>query len=209
MLNMCKSKNPVEHPSRISLFTNAIASLPWASQSYKASLDVIFLELSKLAYAEIEYYYGKRVSSRRISGICRFLAWLLGSIGILVPLLKPVFGEHLPSDFLSWGYVAFGFSGVILLFDSLFSGTQAHQRYTTSQLELEKTFTVFSLEWQARTVKLSAEPTAASAIDLLERSVVFVNEIHRVLGVETSSWQEAVNKSLEELKGKITTGNGG
>lgn len=206
---MCKSKNPVEHPSRISLFTNATASLSWTPQSYKASLEVLYLELSKLAYAEIEYYYGKRVSSKRISGICRFLAWLLGSIGILVPLLKPVLGEHLPSDFLSWGYVAFGFSGVILLFDSLFSGTQAHQRYTTSQLELEKIYTVFSLEWQACAVKLSAEPTAASAMDLLERAVAFANELHRVLGAETSSWQEAVNKSLEDLKTKITTGNGG
>lgn len=98
---------------------------------------------------------------------------------------------------------------MILLFDSLFSGTQAHQRYTTSQLELEKIYTVFSLEWQARAVKLSAEPTDASALDLLERSVAFANELHRVLGAETSSWQEAVNKSLEDLKTKITTGNKG
>lgn len=206
---MCKSKNPIEHPSRISLFTNAIASLAWTNQSYKASVDVLFLELSKLTYAEIQYYYGKRVSSRRVSEICRFLAWLTGSIGILVPLLKPVLGEHSPPEFLSWGYVAFGFSGVILLFDSHFSGTQAHQRYTTSQLELEKIYTVFSLEWQARVVKLSTEPTPASVLALVERAVAFTNELHRVLGAETSSWQEAVNKSIEDLRTTITTGNGG
>jgi hypothetical protein len=206
---MFRSRHRVEDPARIASFIRALAPLDWSAKGYKASLDVLFLELGKLADAEIRYYYGRRVVSRRVSTVCRFLAWLFGSVGILVPLLKPVLGERVPAEFLSWGYVAFGMAGAVLIFDAVFSGTRAHQRCTATQLELEKIHTIFSIEWQARTVKFVAEPTPAAVLDLVERAVAFASELHRVLGTETSAWQEAVNEAMGDIKGKIASGGGG
>jgi hypothetical protein len=107
---------------------------------------------------------------------------------------------------LSWGYLAFGVGGAVLIFDTVFAGTQAHQRYTATQLELEKIYTVFALEWQAQVLKLTASRSPESALELVNRAVAFTTELHRVMGAETSAWQVTVNKALAELKGKIDSG---
>jgi hypothetical protein len=205
---MFRPRHRVEDPARIASFIHALAPLDWSSKGCKSSLDVLFLELGKLTDAEIRYYYGRRVISRRLSAACRFLAWLFGSVGILVPLLMPVLGERAPAEFLSWGYVAFGMAGAVLIFDAVFSGTRAHQRCTATQLELEKIYTIFSIEWQARAIKFAAEPTPAAVLDLVERAAAFAGELHRVLGAETSAWQETVNKAMADLKGKIASSGG-
>ena len=129
-------------------------------------------------------------------------------MGILVPLIQPLLGEHAPAQFLSWGYLAFGAAGVVMIFDTVFAGTQAHQRYTSTQLELEKIYTIFSLEWQARLLKLTTDMSSESALELVSRAIAFATELHRAMGAETSAWQENVNKGLAELKGKIGNGAG-
>jgi hypothetical protein len=199
-------KHPVEDPARIAAFTQAVASLDWASTSFKASFQVLFSCLSELVQAEIRYYYDRRCSSRRLSKVCRFLAWACGTAGLLIPLVQPVLGEEAPEHLLSWGYVAFGAAGAVLIFDAVFAGTQAHQRYTATQIELEKIYTVFALEWQARLLKLAKDNSTDSALELVAGAVAFATEMHRAMGAETSSWQETVNKGLSELKGKINAG---
>lgn len=217
---MSTKKPPIEDPIRIAAFTDALASLDWAPDAYKASLEVLFRRLSDLTHAEIRYYYSRRCSSRRVSKVCRFLAWVLGTVGILVPLVHPALGAQAPKEILSWGYIAFGAAGAVMICDTVFAGTQAHQRYTATQLELEKIYTVFALDWQARLLKLTSDAqaesalstkdaTANSALELVDGAVAFANELHRAMGAETSAWQETVNKGLAELKGKIGSASGG
>jgi hypothetical protein len=202
------NKHPIEDPARLAAFTEAIASLDWVSTSFKTSFQILFRSLSDLVQAEIRYYYGRRCSSRRLSKICRFVAWSCGTAGMLIPLLQPVLGERAPEHLLSWGYVAFGAAGAALIFDTVFAGTQAHQRYTATQIELEKVYTVFALEWQARLLTLAKDNSTDSALELVAGAVAFSTEMHRAMGAETSSWQATVNKGLSELKGKISAGGG-
>lgn len=212
---MSTKKTPIEDPRRIAEFARAVAALDWKPDAYRSSLDTLFLNVNQLVLAEIQYYYTRRCSSRLISKTCRFLAWVLGTIGILVPLVTPALGQSAPGQLLSWGYVAFGAAGAIMIFDTVFAGTQAHQRYTATQLELEKIFTVFVLDWQARLLKLtkdaSTEAAAATkaALELVDSAVAYAAEVHRAMGAETSAWQDAVSKGLAELKGKIGTVSGG
>ncbi len=200
---------PIEDPGRISRFTAALKELDWKPESYRTSLDVVFKELSDLTQAEIEYYYSRRTSSRMLSRLVRFLAWALGSFGLLIPLIQPALGAAAPSAFLSWGYIAFGLAGSALIADTVFAGTQAHHRYVKAQLDLEQLYTVFSLEWQALLVKLESSPTSDNAIVLIDRAVAHSKAFHGAMGTETSEWQKSINEGMAELKGKINAGNKG
>jgi hypothetical protein len=198
----------VEDPIRISRFTERLAALGWVQDQLRTSLTTVFSELSALAQAELRYYYLRRDGSRKLSRLCRLGAWSLGSLGILVPLLHPVLEGLVPKNFLSWGYVAFGIAGVILVADNVFAGTQAHQRYVRAQLEIEKIYTVFALEWQALMIKHDSAPSADSASALLARAIEFSTAFHGSMGSETAEWQKAMNDGLAELKGKISAANG-
>ncbi len=199
---------PVEDPVRITRFTAAISQLDWVPTNYKASLDVLFRELGDLTHAEIRYYYSRRTSSRVLSRVCRFLAWALGSFGLLIPLIYPVLGTEAPKTFLSWGYIAFGLAGSVLIADSVFAGTQANQRYVKAQLELEQLYTVFSLEWQALLVKLDSSKVD-TALALIDRAVNYSKAFHSSMGNETSQWQKAMNDAIDELRGKMNPGKNG
>lgn len=198
-------KPPVEHPERIERFKAAIAVLGWTTAEYRASLNVLFNELSALVQAEIAYYYGRRCTSRRMSKVCRFLAWLLGAAGILVPLVHPIL-EAAPKAFLSWGYIAFATAGAALLFDSLFAGTTAHQRYTRAQLELEHIYQAFSLRWQRGLVSFDEQSSVAAVQSLIDEGKVLVEAFHQVLADETLAWKKDVDEGLSEMKAKVRSG---
>ncbi len=106
----------VEDPVRIAEFTERIGKLNWGLQDQRASLNSLFVGLSDLAHAEIRYYYSRRVSSRRLSRTFRFLAWLLGTMGLMVPVVRPVL-TGTPDILLSWGYIAFALAGAVLVAD--------------------------------------------------------------------------------------------
>jgi len=197
---MRAKKVPIEDPARIARFRDAIASLEWKPGQYRASLNVIFRELSELAQAEIHYYYLRRNTSRRVSWWCRFFAWTLGAAGILIPLVHPILGESAPKQFLSWGYLAFGIVGLVLLLNNLFGGSQAHHRYTKSQLELEHLYESFSLRWQRGLVEFDQNPSGEKAISLIDEARAFVESLHTVLASETSEWKKNLDDSLSEAK---------
>ena len=71
---------PIEHPSRIERYRIAVSGLNWKESDRRASLGILFDELSELTYAELRYYYARRVSSRRRSQFLRFVAWVVASI---------------------------------------------------------------------------------------------------------------------------------
>lgn len=204
---MFSRKPPIEDPARIARFRDAIAVLVWEPATYRDSVNVLFKELSDLAYAEIRYYYSRRSSSRRLSWWCRALAWLAGAVGIVVPLLHPILGDGAPESFLSWGYLAFGFAGVVLLLNTLFAGSQAHHRYTKTQLELEHLYEAFSLRWHRCLVDLDANPTADAVGSLIDEARAFVESFHETLATETVEWKKDVDEGLSEMKGKISGGS--
>src|SRR3569832_522374 len=200
-------KPPVEDPLRIEQFKAAIASLSWKPPDYRGSVEVLFNEVSVLVEAEIRYYYSRRCSSRRISKICRFLAWLAGAVGISVTLLAPIWDTGAPKSFLSWGYFAFGLAGVILLFDSLFAGTQAHHRYTATQLKLEHIYAAFCLRWERSLVDLDANSTAETVRSLMDEARALIEAVHEALATETQDWKKDVEDSLSQLKGRFSAGS--
>ena len=197
----------VEDPIRIVQLTERIAALSWKAQEQRESLRVLFQSLSDLTQAEIQYYYTQRCSARRLSRFCRAAAWLLGTIGVLVPVLAPVLPVA-PASWLSWGYIAFALAGSALVADKTFAGSTAHQRYTRTQLQLEQLYTLFAIEWQTLVAALDTSPGADRLTAAILRAVDYCKALHQTLGAETAEWSATMDAVMEDLKNR-TSGKAG
>ena len=51
-------------------------------------LSCLFAAVDDLAEAEVQYYYCRRGTRTWISGLIRTTEWLLGTVGLLLPLMK-------------------------------------------------------------------------------------------------------------------------
>ena len=79
-----------EDPRRIQAFRSKVEGLKWDKQSAVGSLSSLFAAVDDLAESEIHYYYRRRGTRAWISGLTRIAAWLLGTVGLLLPLLGSV-----------------------------------------------------------------------------------------------------------------------
>jgi len=195
---------PIEHPNRIERYAEALSKLTWQEASQRNSLEVLFNELSELTYAELQYYYGRRVSSRGKSQIFRLIAWSLATVGLLIPLLSPVVKDPIPPNFLSYGYIAFALAGSVLLADNLFAGTNSFLRNTKTQLEIERLYSIFSIEWHATLAAYDAKPSTDTLAKAFERAVDYVKALHTTMGTETAAWETALEAGVGELRGSMT-----
>jgi hypothetical protein len=149
----------VEDPVRLKMFSDALRILHWDGSERRNSLVVVFDQLSALAHAELRYYYMRRKAASRRAAAFRFMAWLLGTLGVLAPVVNPLFDAP-PPKLLSWGFLAIALAGAFLVADTVFSGTEGHGRYVTTQLKIEGLFTKFALEWQALLVLYDSHHSA-------------------------------------------------
>ncbi|OYD50533.1 hypothetical protein CBY09_10875 [Acidovorax kalamii] len=189
----------VEDPIRIKEFTSALNALRWDITIARASLATVFDELGRLAHAEIRYYYARRKVAGWRGAWFRGLAWLFGTAGVLVPVIHPILLDP-PKTFLSFGYLAIAGAGALLVADSVFGGSAAHGRFTTTQLKLEHVYEKFSLEWQVLLAAYDAQPEAHAAVRLLERAISFVDALHGEIASETAAWKVTLQEIKEELE---------
>lgn len=197
----------VEDPIRLKEFSDALSALRWEDSARRTSLIAVFDQLSRLAHAELRYYYIRRKAASRRATAFRFMAWLLGTLGVLAPVVNPLFGTP-PPKLLSWGFLAIALAGAFVVADTVFSGTEGHARYVTTQLKLEGLFSKFALEWQALLVLYDDQPTAETAANLIERAIVYANSFHESLNSETAEWQATMQRVREELAKSASAGNG-
>jgi hypothetical protein len=196
----------VEDPVRLKMFSDALRILHWDGSERRNSLVVVFDQLSALAHAELRYYYIRRKAASRRAAAFRFMAWLLGTLGVLAPVVNPLFDAP-PPKLLSWGFLAIALAGAFLVADTVFSGTEGHGRYVTTQLKIEGLFTKFTLEWQALLVLYDSQPTPESAASLLERAIIYADGFHESLSSETAEWKATMQRVREELAKPTTAGN--
>ena len=86
-------------------------------------MSALFLAVDGLAEAEVTYYYRRRGTRALISSITRFIAWLLGSIGLLLPLLAGTSSTTF-KELGQFGYAFLATAASFLAANSLFGGTE-------------------------------------------------------------------------------------
>lgn len=195
----------VEDPIRIKLLSDSIGSLSWSAQTTRQALSVIFDQLSKLAHAELRYYYMRRKAAGKRATFFRVCAWVLGTTGLLIPLMHPLITTPSP-HMLAWGYLAIATAGSFVVADTVFAGTEGQARYVITQLDLERQYTQYSLEWQALLIAYDSQPSPQCAVALIEKAISYAESFHRALASETAEWKETMARVKAELKQQSSPG---
>jgi hypothetical protein len=197
--NFLKRLRP-EDPRRIHEFREKLMPLCWDSQSVVKSLSAVFYAVDDLAEAEVQYYYRRRGTRAWVSGITRLAAWVLGSVGLLLPLLAGT-GSDLFKDWGQFGYVAIAGAASCLAANSLFGGTSGHVRFVSTQLELERLTTAARIEWCAFLAEANAD--AASIKKGFDLILAFANGLHTSTLAETGHWGEIALAELAKYQSSI------
>lgn len=198
-------KPRTEDPVRIQDFKNVMDALSWSPNDVLASLNSLFSAVDELADAELRYYYRRRRTRAWISGSTRLGAWIFGSIGLIIPLLaatnKPAF-----EGVASFGYVFLAMSGSLLAANSLFSGTDGHIRFVTTQLEIEMIMTKARICWCE--YMAAEEAGSVDASIGFEKVLAYANELHNSTITETGRWGETLLKELAKYGREIDSKSG-
>ena len=192
-----------EDPTRLRVFREATQELLWDKEHVTESLSQLFLAVDDLAEAEVKYYYRRRTTRAWISGISRLVAWVSGTIGLLLPLLAATATPEFKGLAL-FGYVFIAISASSLAANSLFGGTEGHIRFVTTQLALEKLITKARISWcRYLGLRSSDNQDYQAGFFLIQE---FATELHTTTISETGRWGETIMKELANFQENIDQG---
>lgn len=194
-----------EDPRRIQAFRAKVEGLAWDRQSATESLSVLFSAVDDLAETEVRYYDRRRGTRAWISASTRIVAWLLGTVGLLMPLLAASEASVF-DDWEQYGYAFLAAAASCLAANSLFGGTEGHIRFVSTQLELERLITTSRLEW----CRLLAGPHdtddhVAKGFDLVLR---YAQTLYATTIAETGRWGETLLEELASFQKSIESRGG-
>lgn len=193
-----------EDPVRLRAFREATQELLWDEEHATESLSQLFRAVDDLAEAEVRYYYRRRTTRAWISGISRFVAWVAGTIGLLLPLLTATANPGF-KDLAQYGYVFIAIAASCLAANSLFGGTEGHIRFVNTQLELEKLITKARILWCHYLESQVSDSEGHEAGFLLIQD--YATELHTTTISETGRWGEAAIKELAKFQKSIASKN--
>lgn len=189
-----------EDPRRIQAFRKKLEGLNWDSQALISSLSALFAAVDDLAEAEVKYYYRRRGTRAWVSGVTRFFGWLLGSIGILLPLLAGT-ASSIFKDWGQFGYASLAAAASILAANSLFGGTDGHIRFVSTQLELERLIISSRINWCRYLAGLGKTDTdIAEGFSLI---LSYATSLHNATISETGRWGEALLAELAKYQKRV------
>lgn len=195
-----RSVERIEDPLRLSTFADALRNLDWAEPRAGESLDAVAAAVTELFRAEVSYYYNRRKGRRVLGRILRTLAFLIGSAGLLCPLIEAAGGPALAKS----GYVLLAAAAACLAANRLVGGTHGHVRYVTAQYEIERLLSGFAIDWQEwrrdHVAKVPEKGAAAQGFVLLRK---LITEVYAVIQQETRAWGEALTTAENELAANL------
>lgn len=192
-----------EDPRRIQAFRNRLEGLQWDQPNTEASLKKLFEAVEDLAQAEVNYYYRRRGTRAWISGVTRFFAWLLGSVGVLLPLLTATSTSKF-ADWNQYGYVFLAAAACFLAANSLFGGTEGHIRFVSTQLELEKLIASSRIGWCKYLATKTPNDGIEKGFDLI---LSFAQALHTATISETGRWGETLLAELAKFRTALESKN--
>ena len=194
-----------EDPRRMRAFREVLNGLNWDNDNLIESMSKLFFAVDELAEAEVEYYYRRRGTRALISGLTRFAAWILGSIGLLMPLLAGTMTTEL-KDWGQYGYAFLAGAAAFLAANSLFAGTNGHIRFVTTQLELEKLITAARIEWCKF---LAGQHSTPDEVDKGFSLILdYASMLHTTTITETGQWAKTLITELGKFQKTIDVKHG-
>jgi hypothetical protein len=184
-----------EDPRRMALFREQLKDLHWDRPNVMSFLSKLFAAVD---------YYRRRNTRAWISGVCRFVAWALGSVGLLLPLLAGT-SESLKEG-AKYGYAFLAGAASFLAANSLFGVTDGHVRFVITQLELEKLVTSSRVAWcefLARVGISGAEETDEDLVRGFALIQTYAESLHTVTISEAGLWGKTLLAELVKFQKTI------
>src|SRR5262249_45046279 len=125
-IELSRTKERPEHPERLHRFLKAMDGTDWKKTD--DALECLFIALNGLVYPELVYYYRARRRQHWFSSITRGLAILLGTAGILAPLLAAANSTFF-AGWAAYGYPLLASAAAMLLVNRHFGVTGGHIRF--------------------------------------------------------------------------------
>lgn len=195
----------IENPKRIDDFLAALENLDWSTAPASATAYERLADQSlRLVRAEVAYYYRRRGLARYWSIVARFVIWLAGSIGVLVPIIAPLapaiaMAEGKSAPLLQLGYVALAMAGVAAAFDRVFGFSTNHGRYVATQYRLEEVMVLFKVDWEEwRAMLAGAEPNEKQRKAGFDLVRAMLKSAYRAISGETQEWHADVIRNRDK-----------
>lgn len=205
-MSVRSGRSSAESPDHIAQFLLELKDLDWDGDR-RTALNQVAVALDGLVCREIQYYFDRRQGQRRFSKLTRGPAWLLGTAGVLAPLVaaaKPDWGWLTP-----WGYPMLVLAGAFLVLNRMFGATKGHIRYVLAQLELEQALTAFRLDWSHWLASRNQAQVDQAALDDAMRLMRgFAERAYGLVLVETKAWGEAVTEAMQEYEQRLAAQSG-
>lgn len=173
--------------TRLSKLASLSSAMRWTGDG-SADLENLTRLADALVYVargEVEYYKRRRDGRRRWGTTTRSLAFLLGTAGLVVPLMVAAI-PSLPID-ASAGYVFLAAAGASLVGNRLFGATEGHIRYVTALYALEGVAFAFTLRWE-QWKSGSPQAGATDITEAFKHLEGFRADIFKALTAETQMW---------------------
>jgi len=165
--------------------------------------------LNGLAQHEVEFYYRARKRQRWVSAATRGGTLLLGTAGLLAPLVSAADPEHYRFGG-AWGYVFLAGAAAILAMNRLFGATGGHLRYVQAQYGLESLLTHLRLDWQEWRALHEGKPAEdlplPSAFAIFRK---FAEAMYKLIDDETSIWGKGISAALDDYAQSLSQGSKG
>ena len=199
LLQWLRQRRP-ENPRRVRRFREQVQALKWEQSNVAQSLFKLFDAVDVLAEAEVRYYYRRRGTRAWLSGVCRTLAWIFGTIGVLLPLCTAARGTAVES-WGPWGYLFLALGGSFLGANALFGGTSGHVRFVSAQIELEKLITTSRIGWCRYLAHIDVEKISDEDIKRGFALVkTYAENLYSTTLSATRYWGETLMKELEKYR---------
>ncbi|NDY92767.1 SLATT domain-containing protein [Ideonella livida] len=182
---------------------DTVACLAWAPGQRLASLATLAEAVREVVAGDVAYYRARQCRSKWWSNSCRVAAVGFGALGALQPLITQLWGQSGgPLACLKdTGQLWLMLGGLALVVDTVWAGTQAHGRYTSTVMALEAGMVRWTLAWQGQMAVLAgAEPDGPQTQRLIQSASDFLDAHHALMASEAGQWRGAMQEALAKAK---------
>ena len=168
------------------------------------ALDTLYADVDAKLDSDREFLGRTIVWRRRWSNVVKFVAWLLFSLGVLLPILI-VKRELWDRSGVELAMIAIVAGGLLLVADQLFNWSRSWQRLTLAELRVRFMRQMLALEWQKRRPFLTDAAIATEGVALIDLLATATKDANEVMLTQKQAWTSELDQALGDLRARFET----
>jgi SMODS and SLOG-associating 2TM effector domain 2 len=179
----------------------------WNADKVADSLAEVHSYVIREAGKSIHWYWRAKRSKAFPSQFIRFSAWMLASVGGLLPVVGSLFKISLPggTELANglWASLFLGIAAALLGLDKAFGYSSGWARYVLTATNIRRTLEEFRIDWAELMAEAGTSPTAESVAPLIDRAKKFRTDVEVLVLQETKDWVTEFQNSMVQMEKDI------